>query len=445
MSILGLDGSPYLTPPESEPNLADRYRDLEKRIELLRTQGVLTPATLKDYYGQQRFEQVAASNALEGSTLSAGETELAILKGVTFTGHDPAYVRDAIALDKALRRLTELAREQSPTDIEQVKELHGLILEGRSEAGLFRREPVRIAGSPHTPPATWQEVMSGMEEWEAWSKSKARLIAPLRATVLHAWLAHIHPFRDGNGRSARAITNLELVRAGYPPILIKKKDRPRYLDGLAEADAGGDLTSFCEFMLDRMEAALIGLERSAQLRQGYAVDIARIQQLQEQRLSIWLTAVKLLALTLENQLEQRLTRVKGSVRVRSFEESLDLEEYLELCQGRSISRSWAFTVEIDIPGVGRETYLAWQGFRSSLLFNGLNRTGGPSLFWSLANPTGSPRWIADESKPPMHRELTLHPDDSSRWLARMEDGSLRDLSASRLVLELTDEFCRPLL
>ena len=129
---------------------------------------------------------VAESNALEGSTLTSGETELAVLKGVTLTGHDPGYVRDAIDLDRALQSLTELARKNQPVDIQQVKGIHELILGERPGAGLFRKERVRIKGSNHTPPKTWEEIMSGMEGWERWSLQNNDLPAIIRATVLHA-------------------------------------------------------------------------------------------------------------------------------------------------------------------------------------------------------------------------------------------------------------------
>jgi Fic family protein len=206
---------------------------IEDRVSVLRSHGTLNDQTLKQYYGERRFEQVAESNALEGSTLSVGETELAVLTGVTITGHDPGYVRDAIALDKALSRITEIAREKEPpTGITQLREVQALLLEDRPGAGIFRRERVTIRGSRHIPPKSWQAIMSQMEQWENWSVSNATLPAPIRSMVLHAWLTHVHPYIDGNGRTARAIGNLELIRAGYPPIIIKKVERERYLDAL---------------------------------------------------------------------------------------------------------------------------------------------------------------------------------------------------------------------
>ena len=161
--MINLDGSPYLLDPSAENYLLAEIGRVERRVSLLRSKKLLTAATLERVYGQKRFEYVAESNALEGSTLSVGETELAVLKGITVTGHDPGYVRDAVDLDNALQSLSTLAKKNIPIDIEQIKEIHSHILGSRPTAGLFRRERVQIKGSKHTPPKTWGEVMSGME------------------------------------------------------------------------------------------------------------------------------------------------------------------------------------------------------------------------------------------------------------------------------------------
>src|SRR5256885_4303 len=110
--MLVLSDTPYGIEGPAERNLAKTLTGLDERVALLRGTGKLTDETLKQYYGGKRFEQVAESNALEGSTLSVGETELAVLKGVTLLGHDPGYVRDAQALHRALLRLEEMARSR---------------------------------------------------------------------------------------------------------------------------------------------------------------------------------------------------------------------------------------------------------------------------------------------------------------------------------------------
>ena len=127
-------GSPYyLLNPEGEAAFNATIREFTERVGLLRSQGTLTDATLQTYYGEKRFEQIAESNAIEGSTLSVGETELAVLKGITISGHDPAFSRDARALAQALQELTVLARDKTPTGIEQVKRLNELILGDRPD------------------------------------------------------------------------------------------------------------------------------------------------------------------------------------------------------------------------------------------------------------------------------------------------------------------------
>ena len=262
-----LDGSPYSLEATGQ-HVIDEAMSLQARAELLREQGRLTEETLRAYYGDKRFEQIAESNAIEGSTLSVGETELAVDKGITITGHDPAFSKDACNLSQALEYMRELAQDPSPTTLTQVKELHHLVLGGGPTAGVFRSREVRISGSPHVPPPTWGQVMSAMEQWELWSSANAEGPVLLRAIVLHAWLTHIHPFSDGNGRTSRAAMNLELIRAGLPSVIIRRKDRGRYYEALAESDLGGDLAPISELILARAEDALRDLERAAKRHQG---------------------------------------------------------------------------------------------------------------------------------------------------------------------------------
>ena len=276
--MLTLDGTPYVLSFSAEREIEKRIGGIEARVVLLRSIGKLSPDTLRRYYGEKRFEQIAESNAIEGSTLSVGETQAAVLKGITLTGHDPAYVRDARSLDAALSRVVELSKDTSrATDITQLAEVHALIMGDRPGGGIFRSEMVKISGSSHTPPKTWKLVMEGMEAWEGWSIKYKEAPAPFRAATLHAWLTHIHPFMDGNGRASRAIMNLELIRAGYPPIIVRKKERDRYIDSLSQSDSGGDILAFLELILERTDGALCGLETSASEKQEYSPVEAKLK------------------------------------------------------------------------------------------------------------------------------------------------------------------------
>ncbi len=425
---ISLDGSPYSI-EETGQRAVDAAVDLERRVELLRDAGQLTERTLRAYFGDTRFEQIAESNAIEGSTLSAGETELAVLQGITITGHDPAYSRDAINLSNALERLVEMAREPSATDIEQVKELHGLILADASTAGLFRSQPVRISGSPHVPPATWPEVMAGMEDWELWSRNNAEASAPLRAIVLHTWLTHIHPFADGNGRTSRAVLNLELIRAGLPSIIIRRKDRLRYYEALAESDLGGDLGLIVDLVVERAEDALRRLERTAEAQQGYDRARAELLEAQKRQVGIWNDAVRLLFSLIDDALEVAFEGI-GRVSAFWYEDELVIDDFVSLSQGDPAGNSWLFRINAEASGIGTRRYLAWTGYRSYEMRHSHGIGNGPSIFWSVPDQSGERTWIRDDSRSPGIAELTLELPNVDQWIGRLSNGEIRKFRPS---------------
>jgi Fic family protein len=430
---LDVTGSPYyLADAEGSSAFKKTINDLTQRVELLRSQGKLSNSTLLDYYGEKRFEQIAESNALEGSTLSVGETELAVLKGITISGHDPAYSRDAQALARALDELAKMAQKDEPTDIEQVKHLHELILGGRPGSGIFRAGEVRIRGSEHVPPKTIQQVLDQMEQWQAWSRANAEAPPVLRAAVLHAWLEHIHPFIDGNGRVGRAVTNLELVRFGYPPVIIRRKDRDQYLDALGRAD-GGDLGAFVDLIAGRLEDSLRDLERAAQRRQGYDVYREKRRQAQANRLELWKAGVHLLFAGIHVNLVERLG--ERHVEMREYD-PLGVDDFMDLCEGRPVRLSWAFSIRCKVPGVPVVERLVWAGVMGEALREQLAEEGGrPALMWSAPNPGGYPPWVRLEDDSPGGSQMTILGD---RWLVA-QGGKITEYTPSQLAAKIGED------
>ncbi len=438
--ILDLAGTPYSIESTGQ-GILDDVAELEERVALLRSEGTMSEATLRSYFGDKRFEQIAESNALEGSTLSTGETQLAVLRGITITGHDPAFSKDAVSLANALDRVVELARADGATDQDQLQAIHALILGDRPGAGVFRSEPVRISGSAHRPPKTLKEIMDAVEAWAAWSKANPSVPALLRGVVLHTWLTHIHPFIDGNGRAARAILNLELIRSGLPSVIIRRKDRERYLDALAESDAGGDLGPIAELIVERENDALRDLERAAKTHQGYDEASTRLRVQQERQLAIWNDASKLLFSLLEEAAEQTFGKV-GTVQTRWYDDHLLLDDFIALCQGDSAGNSWLFRIGISVPAVGETRYLAWTGFRSDDLQHAAGIGPGPSIFWSVPDPTGYRQWERDDSRSPGGAELTLKLPDVDRWIVRQASGEVTRMSPSVVVQSIINEMER---
>lgn len=351
---------------------------------------------------------------------------------MTITGHDPAYSKDAISLAQGLDRVRELAGLSALTDLPQLAEIHGLILGGRPGAGIFRSEPVVIAGSAHRPPRTWEEAMNGMEMWEAWSRANPSVPALLRGVVLHTWLTHVHPYVDGNGRTARAVLNLELIRAGLPSVILRRKDRERYLDALAESDSGGNLGPIADLVLDRAEDALRDLERAARSHQGYDEAAVRLRLRQEKQLAIWNDAVKLLFSLIEEAAEGAFAKV-GTVSTRWYDDQLLLDDLVALCQNDSAGNSWLFRIGVHVPAVGGSEYLAWTGFRSPDLRHGADIGPGPSIFWSVRDRSGYRTWERRDERSPGGAELTLDLPDVDRWIVRQTSGKVERLSPSTLV------------
>jgi Fic family protein len=432
---LSLTGSPYELSAEAVGTLEERLRVLDHRVADLRSVGKLSSDTLRHFYGATRIEQVAESNALEGSTLD-GETTLAVLKGVTLTGHDPRYQQDARNLDAALRHLTALARSHGPLDLDELKAINSLVLTGELGGGEFRNYAVRISGSSHRPPGTWAEIMRQMDDWAAWSRANAGSSAVVRSTVLHAWMTHVHPFGDGNGRTARAIGNLELIRQGFPPILIKKiPHRPRYLDALRAAD-DGDLAPFLDLVLERAADALRDLERAARA-QGYDPLQAAIRRRQEGALRVWTASVDLLFASAVERLRDAVERAGGTVAVQRYGDGLDIESFVALHDEQSIPGAWIARIEVRLPGLQPVPRLAWYGYRSRSLRALANIPAGPSIFWSEPNPARLPPWLRLAHRAPGGEELTVVGD---QWHLLREG-----LHVTRTTSDLAEDIAHQLL
>ena len=130
--------------------------------------------------------------------------------------------------------------EQGPITPWHVRQLHALVLARIDDenAGQYRNLPVRIAGSTHEPPPSW-DVPAQLHDWAGWLRAQeGSMEAVTLAALAHHKLVAIHPFIDGNGRTARLLLNLVLMRAGYPPAIIARTNRPEYYRVLAQADAG---------------------------------------------------------------------------------------------------------------------------------------------------------------------------------------------------------------
>jgi Fic family protein len=173
------------------------------------------------------------SNAIEGNTLTLSETKV-VLEGLTIGGKSMIEHLEIINHREAIFFIEELISNKEPLSEWNIKNIHALILKeiDNTNAGKYRSENVVISGAEHIPSKHY-EIGDLMQKLIAEYQSEWEGFHPVvRATLLHGEFVKIHPFIDGNGRTSRLLLNFELMKNGYPPIIIKNAERARYYDVL---------------------------------------------------------------------------------------------------------------------------------------------------------------------------------------------------------------------
>jgi len=217
----------------------------------------LSPSTLNRLRADLAVEYTYDTNAMEGGTLTLRETRLIIEEGITVAGKPLKDHLAAINHPEALGYVEELVHEGGEIDEEAILKVHRIVLKGiESDAGEYRTSGVRIAGATFTPPPS-DQVSLRIQELQGWLGRNPEELTPVElAAVFHHRFVQIHPFAEGNGRTARLLMNVILMRHGYPFIInITYRDRARYLRTLSEADQG-NLSPFVDFIALSVERAL---------------------------------------------------------------------------------------------------------------------------------------------------------------------------------------------
>jgi Fic family protein len=230
-----MDPNP-LVHPRLDPRLAQRL--IEKKAQLDRYRP-LAPAVVQRLHDDLRVLLTFHSNAIEGNTLTLRETQLIIEHGLTVGGHSMREYLEATNHAEAFDHLATLASGQQPITRDTILMLHRLVMQNTIEAaGQFRTIPVSIRGARLTPPPA-RQVEGLIAEWVAWIDGAGQAYDPLlRAVIAHHGFLAVHPFVDGNGRTARLLLNLQLMREGYPIVLLLANWRPRYIGALEQAHHG---------------------------------------------------------------------------------------------------------------------------------------------------------------------------------------------------------------
>lgn len=236
---------------------------LRKRIDLklkeLQKLRPLPPEMVLKLREQFAIEMTYNSNAIEGNKLTLKETYLVINEGITIKGKSLRDHLEAKDHYEALHYLYELIEHKKQITFSEVliRNLQQLVIKDTEpkEAGSYRKGNVIITGSSHRPPDAF-EVSSLMHKLLDWIRENRNKLHSIElAAIVHHKLVFIHPFFDGNGRTARLVMNVLLMQKGYPLVVILKNDRKKYYDTLEKADKG-NYVSFVRFIAQAVERSL---------------------------------------------------------------------------------------------------------------------------------------------------------------------------------------------
>jgi len=235
-----------------EELLLKRIEEKKKRLDSIRP---LSKDSVKKLLEDIRLRHTYHSDAIEGNTLTLQETKLVLEEGITIGGKPLKDHVEAKNDAEAFDLMTKLVKEKKPLSQNIIQQIHEIVTKGIiRESGKYRTENVRITGSKTAPP-DYTKIVKLMEAYIK-NIQNLKLNTIKKTAYIHHEFVRIHPFLDGNGRVSRLITNLYLMRQGYPPIILKKEDRLKYYRALQRADEG-DLSPFANFIAKAIHDALM--------------------------------------------------------------------------------------------------------------------------------------------------------------------------------------------
>ena len=346
----------------------EKIRQLEERIAKLKEQGFLHIDKVQKFVKEMESDYVFHSIKIEGSSLTRGETDDLL------TGKKTASSKEMLEpenLRKAYEFVAQNCASFKDAPENFVREINKLVL-GQIDArgGTYRNETVKISGMDFEPPNPI-DVPAYMNQLAAELKTgpAGRSVVQF-ATEAHNKLAAIHPFIDGNGRTARLLLNAILLDSTLPPIIINFQDKQRYLDCLEESN-GGDISPTAELISESLDSSLerisivgksISAERVAQPGPAVAIahppseklgevirkKISAIPANREARYQAWVSAFDTFRKEVEAccmGVSEAFKQERVVIRHRSFD-SLAMEKYESLLRGHKVPRTWLMGIEI---------------------------------------------------------------------------------------------------
>ncbi|MBU0731346.1 Fic family protein [Patescibacteria group bacterium] len=218
-----------------DQRIIDRIEEKKEKIDEVRP---FPKAVLKNLQEEMIVDWTYNSNAIEGNTLSLGETRLVLEEGITIHGKPLKDHLEATNHKEALLYLFKIIKQKKKIDQNLIKKLHQIVVKGieKEYAGIYRTGQVRILGADFIPP-NYIKISKLIIELIKWYYTEAKKMYIIdQVAIFHHRFETIHPFFDGNGRTGRLLMNVKLMEKGYPPIIVANNERKKYLNALNKAN-----------------------------------------------------------------------------------------------------------------------------------------------------------------------------------------------------------------
>ena len=239
--------------------------DLLKQIDIKKKKldsfRPLTPEHVKNLKRLFDVDFTYNSTAIEGNTLSLRETRVVLLDGITIEGKAVHEHLEVINHKEAIGYIEQLAHKNINKYTRQdILNIHSIVLKNidNKNAGKYREVPVYVKlkdGSIHKY-CDPLKIIDEMDTFFSWLMQEHSEHCVLFAAEAHTKLVSIHPFTDGNGRTARLLMNLILLHYSFPPAIIKAKDRTAYLDAIEAWQQQNEKALFQNMLIEAVNESL---------------------------------------------------------------------------------------------------------------------------------------------------------------------------------------------
>lgn len=188
------------------------------------------------------------STTIEGNTLTLIETKTILEDNISVGGKKLREVYEVVNHNRAFDYVKKDIIKQDNLDEEKVKDIHEILTKDIIQGGIYRSTDVIITGAKHTPPSPNDMYNQLRFFYDDLQKNVDLMDAIQLAAWTHAEFVRIHPFPDGNGRTARLIMNYQLMKNNFLPISIKVEDRLEYYNLLDIYATTKDLNPFIDLI-----------------------------------------------------------------------------------------------------------------------------------------------------------------------------------------------------